>query len=334
MTHPPHSKLHQIVAIVGPTASGKSALSMALAQCAKQELGRGIELISMDSALVYRGMDIGTAKPSADELLAVPHHGINIREPWQTYSAANFAKDTHLWIEEILSRNNIPVIVGGTMLYWRALTQGLTDLPPANPELRQAMEAEAKLHGWEVIHQRLAKLDPITAARLPVGDTQRIQRALEIVLVSGKPMSEFLAEDPYGDSRDEARVPYQLISLEPEKRSWLHERIEKRFDQMLALGFLEEMKKLQADPRIQPELPSMRAVGYRQAWEYLNNEISFGEFREKAIAATRQLAKRQLTWLRAMPSRRVFDPSNTQQMQDALQACIQACKIYLTESSS
>lgn len=311
-----------ILAIVGPTASGKSALSMSLANEVARELHRNIEIISMDSALVYKGMDIGTAKPSIEELTKVPHHGINICEPWEVYSAAQFTRDTNRWISEIRTRGNIPVIVGGTMLYWRALTQGLTDLPPADPLLRREMEDQAKVHGWASIHERLAELDPITAARLPIGDTQRIQRALEIVLTTGKPMSEFLKEDPYGESRDDSRFANQLISLEPKERSWLHERIVRRFDQMIEQGFLEEMKVLKSNPQIHAELPSMRAVGYRQAWEYLDDEISFDEFREKGIIATRQLAKRQLTWLRAMSSRKVFDPSLPDDMTQALNACM------------
>jgi tRNA dimethylallyltransferase len=311
-----------ILAIVGPTAGGKSALSMSLAEQVSSELGCSIEIISMDSALVYKGMDIGTAKPSAEELAKVRHHGINICEPWEVYSAAQFTRDTNQWIKEIRGRGNIPVIVGGTMLYWRALTQGLTDLPPADPLLRQEMEEQARVYGWESIHERLAELDPITAARLPVGDTQRIQRALEIVLTTGKPMSAFLAEDPYGESRDDSRLANHLISLEPEERSWLHERIVRRFDLMLEEGFLEEMKTLKSNPLIHAELPSMRAVGYRQAWEYLDEHIDFKEFREKSIIATRQLAKRQLTWLRAMNSRKVFDPSKPEGINKALDACM------------
>lgn len=315
-----------ILAIVGPTASGKSALSLNLAKQVARDLGKNIEIISMDSALVYKGMDIGTAKPSKEELAQIPHHGINICEPWEVYSAAQFTSDTHRWISEIRARGNIPVIVGGTMLYWRALTQGLTGLPPADPLLRQEMEEQAKVHGWESIHRQLAQLDPITAARLPVGDTQRIQRALEIVLTTGKPMSAFIAEDPYGQSRDDSRLANQLISLEPEQRSWLHERIVRRFDLMLEEGFLEEMKVLKSNPQIHAELPSMRAVGYRQAWEYLDETIDFETFREKSIVATRQLAKRQLTWLRAMGSRKVFDPSKPEAMENALNACMEYLK--------
>ena len=310
-----------ILGIVGPTASGKSALSMALVAAAAKR-NTTIELISMDSALVYKGMDIGTAKPSKEELEAAIHHGINICEPWETYSAAHFAKDAKRWIQEIITRGNVPVIVGGTMLYWRALTQGLTDLPPADPAIRQEIEDEAKKLGWGAIHQRLAELDPITAARLPVGDTQRVQRALEVALVTGEPMSSWIAKMPYSDSRDTSGHEYSLISLEPENRSWLHQRIEMRFDQMLEAGFLEEMKVLIAHPEVHSELPSMRAVGYRQGWEFLCGKLTAADFRNKSIIATRQLAKRQLTWLRAMPSRQVFEPSDPQKMKAALAACL------------
>lgn len=313
--------LENILAIVGPTASGKSALSMALAEAADKKNLR-IELISMDSALVYKGMDIGTAKPNIQERNLVPHHGIDICQPWETYSAANFSKDASRWANEIRSRGNIPVIIGGTMLYWRALTQGLTNLPPADPQLRKEIEDEAKIQGWEFIHARLAELDPITAQRLPAGDTQRVQRALEIILLTGKPMSELLAQDPYGQSRDSAKLPHHLISLEPAERSWLHERIARRFIQMIDDGFIEEMKRLMSNPEVSAEIPSMRAVGYRQGWEFLSDLISFEDFKEKSIAATRQLAKRQLTWLRAMPSREVFDPSKTEDMAGALNSCL------------
>lgn len=313
--------LNNVLAIVGPTASGKSALSMALAEAADKK-NRCIELISMDSALVYKGMDIGTAKPTLEERSLVAHHGIDICQPWETYSAANFAKDAHRWAQEIKARGNIPVIIGGTMLYWRALTQGLTDLPPADPLLRKEIEDEAKIQGWEFIHARLAELDPITAQRLPAGDTQRVQRALEIILLTGKPMSELIAKDPYGDSRDAAKLSHHLVSLEPAQRSWLHERIALRFNQMLDAGFIEEMKRLMSNPEVTAELPSMRAVGYRQGWEYLSDLIDLEDFREKSIAATRQLAKRQLTWLRAMPSRQVFDPSKSEDMAGALNSCL------------
>ncbi len=313
--------IENILAIVGPTASGKSALSMALAEAADKKNLR-IELISMDSALVYKGMDIGTAKPSIEERTSVAHHGIDIRQPWETYSAANFAKDTQRWTKDIRARGNIPVIIGGTMLYWRALTQGLTNLPPADPQLRKEIEDEAEIQGWDFIHARLAELDPITAQRLPVGDTQRVQRALEIALLTGKPMSELLEKEPYGESRDSAKLAHHLISLEPEERSWLHERIALRFLQMIDAGFIEEMKRLMSHPELTAELPSMRAVGYRQGWEFLSDLISFEDFKDKSIAATRQLAKRQLTWLRAMPSREVFDPSKSDNMTAALKSCL------------
>lgn len=321
------SELEPIIAIVGPTASGKSALSMALVEEAKSTLGIQLEIISMDSALVYKGMDIGTAKPSLQERSLVAHHGIDICDPWESYSAANFANDTHRWIREIRDRGNVPIIVGGTMLYWRALTQGLTNLPPADPQLREDLENEAKEIGWEGLHRRLCELDPVTGQRLHPSDTQRIERALEVILLTGKPLSELIAENPYGESRDEAKIAHTLISLEPEDRSWLHERIALRFKEMLDVGFLNEMNRLINHPAIHAELPSMRAVGYRQAWEYLAQKISYDEFVDKGIAATRQLAKRQLTWLRAMPSRQVYDPSNPEKMKAALNAALHAIQV-------
>lgn len=314
-------ELKPIVAIVGPTASGKSALSMSLVEEAKRH-GHTLEIISMDSALVYKGMDIGTAKPSIEERTQVAHYGIDICEPWQTYSAANFANDALAWAHDIRQRGNIPLIVGGTMLYWRALTQGLTQLPPADPQLRADLEKEADEIGWEGLHRRLCELDPVTGQRLHPSDTQRIERALEVILLTGKPMSELIAENPYSESRDDATLAHTLFSLEPDDRSWLHERIAFRFHQMLEQGFLDEMKQLMKNPAIHEELPSMRAVGYRQAWEYLSEKISYDEFINKGIAATRQLAKRQLTWLRAMPSRLNFDPSKPEKMKAAREAAL------------
>jgi tRNA dimethylallyltransferase len=312
-----------VIAIVGPTASGKSAMSMRVAKAA-QTHGRTIELISMDSALVYKGMDIGTAKPSAEEMATVIHHGINICEPETPYSAAKFAKDAKRWISEIHQRGNIPMIVGGTMLYWRALAHGLSDMPPASPEIRAAIERKAAQLGWAAIHQELMQVDPITAERLEINDSQRVQRALEIFLISGKPMSSWISEEPKDSGRHSGDSPIQfrLLSIEPSDRGILHERIAQRFEIMMQQGFLDEMRLLLKNSALTPELPSMRAVGYRQAWAYLNGEISLEHFKEQSIAATRQLAKRQLTWLRGIADREIFDPLTSSDMDRCEQVCL------------
>ncbi len=317
MNHP------SVIAIVGPTASGKSAMSMRVAQAAKAR-GKTIELISMDSALVYKGMDIGTAKPSAEDMAAVIHHGINICDPETPYSAAKFAKDTKNWINEIHHRGHIPMIVGGTMLYWRALAHGLSDMPPASPEIRADIERKAAQLGWPAIHQELMQVDPMTAKRLEVNDTQRVQRALEIFLISGKPMSSWINEEPKdnGRARGDLPIQFRLLSIEPSDRGILHQRIAQRFDLMMHQGFLDEMHLLRQNSALTPELPSMRAVGYRQAWEYLNGEISLEKFKEQSIAATRQLAKRQLTWLRGITNREIFDPLNPSDMDRCEQVCL------------
>jgi tRNA dimethylallyltransferase len=313
--------LENILAIVGPTASGKSTLSFELANFAKR-YGIYIEIISMDSALVYKGMDIGTAKPSLKEQALIPHHGLNIREPWQSYSAAQFAKDVLRWADDIKSRGHVPIIVGGTMLYWRALMQGLTDLPATSPEVRAKIAQEASAIGWNAMHEKLQSIDPQTALRLPAGDTQRISRALEVFAMTGKPMSEFLALQPYSNSRDDASFAHCLVSLEPQDRGWLHERIRERFMYMLDHGFLDEVQLLLSHANMNPELPSMRAVGYRQAISYLNHETTYAEFVEAGLAASRQLGKRQLTWLRAMPSRHVIDPSSKDFLPEAINTCL------------
>jgi tRNA dimethylallyltransferase len=315
-----------VIAIVGPTASGKSAIAMQIARTAKS-LGKTVEIISMDSALVYRGMDIGTAKPSKAEMQEVRHHGIDIAEPEDPYSAAKFAHDAKQWLKEIRERNNIPLIVGGTMLYWRALAHGLSNMPPASPEIRAEIESRAAKLGWPAIHDELREVDPETAARLEKNDTQRVQRALEIYLQSGKPMSEWLQEQPKDSGRGEpdnstngdAPLKLRLISIEPSDRSVLHDRIAKRFEVMMAEGFLDEMKALHQNPRLHPDLPSMRAVGYRQAWDYLDGNITAQEFQDQAIAATRQLAKRQLTWLRGIQAKEVIDSLDSSQMKQCEQ---------------
>lgn len=278
---------------MGPTASGKSALAMALSQRLP------IEIVSVDSALVYCGMDIGSAKPTVLERQQVPHHLIDIRDPAQAYSAAEFVRDATTLIPDINQRNRLPMLVGGTMLYFKALNEGLNDMPGANAEIRAQLEAEAAQTGWPALHQRLQQIDPLSASRLKPGDAQRIQRALEVYLLTGKPLSHF-----HGENKAPALHFNTLkIALLPDDRSALHARIAQRFEQMLAAGFLDEVAQLRARGDLHANLPAMRAVGYRQAWDYLDGKISsLEELCERAIAATRQLAKRQMTWLRSWPA--------------------------------
>jgi tRNA dimethylallyltransferase len=316
------SKQDPILCIVGPTGAGKTHLAMSLAEYAKS-IGQTIELISMDSALVYRGLDIGSAKPSKAEQAAVIHHLIDILEPTEVYSAARFANDTKRLCKEIRERGNIPVVVGGTMLYWRAWAYGLSSLPPANPEIRARLDEEGKTLGWPAMHQKLAQVDPQTALRLEPNDSQRVQRALEVFEITGKPMSTLLADSPSEDGREGSTIPdwIKLVSLEPTDRKCLHQNLEKRFDEMLAAGFLDEVKTLRTNPELHADLPAIRSVGYRQAWEYLNGEIDLEQMRYKALAATRQLGKRQLTWLRAIAGRNTFDPFNPNEMKAAIEFC-------------
>ena len=288
------------LALVGPTASGKTAIALALA--AEWPL----EIISVDSALVYQGMDIGTAKPTLAERQAVVHHLIDIRDPAQSYSAADFARDATALIADIRGRGKLPLLVGGTMLYIKALIEGLDDLPLANPAVRADIEEEAHDRGWPALHAELALVDPPTAQRLPPHDSQRIARALEVWRITGKPLSSF-----FGTTRV-AGPRVALLSLEPQDRKWLHQRIEQRFDAMLEQGLVDEVKALRSRGDLQADLPSMRCVGYRQAWEALNDieegialATAMRLMRERGIAASRQLAKRQLTWLRGMPLRNV-----------------------------
>nr|WP_315494595.1 tRNA (adenosine(37)-N6)-dimethylallyltransferase MiaA [uncultured Rhodoferax sp.] len=290
------------ICLAGPTASGKTAAALAIAE------RHPSEIISVDSALVFRGMDIGTAKPSAAELAAVPHHLIDIRDPLNAYSAAEFVRDAQTLICDIAARGKLPLLVGGTMLYFKALFDGLDDMPAANPEVRAALDAEATEKGWPAMHAELALVDPITAARLAPADSQRIQRALEVYRISGLPLSHFHAASTA--IKTEAARAYStgaraLISLEPADRAWLHGRIAQRFDTMLAQGFMDEVQALRARGDLHLDLPSVRCVGYRQAWEALDGLWPMAELRDKGIFATRQLAKRQITWLRSMPQRQV-----------------------------
>ena len=287
-----------VLALAGPTASGKTAAALAIAQA------HGAEIISVDSALVYRGMDIGTAKPSAAERAAVPHHLIDIRDPLNAYSAAEFAADASRLIGEINARGKLALLVGGTMLYFKALFDGLHAMPPADVQVRAELDARGARDGWPALHAELARVDPTTAARLAPNDAQRIQRALEVFMVSGRPLSEFHAAQDEDRTAASKYVP--LFSLEPADRAWLHERIAQRFDAMLDAGFVDEVKALRARGDLHAGLPSMRCVGYRQAWEVLDAHAPLDGLRDKGIAATRQLAKRQLTWLRGMAQRRVI----------------------------
>ena len=311
-----------ILCIVGPTGSGKTHLAMSLAEYAKS-LGLRLELISMDSALVYRGLDIGSAKPTKAEQAAVIHHLIDILEPNEVYSAARFAKDAKRLCEEIQSRGNIPVVVGGTMLYWRAWAHGLSALPAANPEIRARLDKEGNTLGWPAMHTKLVQVDPETAARLQPNDSQRVQRALEVFEITGKPMSVLLADSPSEDGREGSAIPawINLVALEPSDRKRLHQNLEKRFDEMLLAGFLDEVRMLKNNPALHADLPAIRSVGYRQAWEYLNGDIDAEQMRYKALAATRQLGKRQLTWLRAIAGRKTFDPFNPAELKAALDYC-------------
>jgi len=302
------SKPLPAIAIAGPTASGKTASALALAAVLAPRLP--VEIISVDSALVYRGMDIGTAKPTRAEQAAVPHHLIDIRDPLQAYSAAEFVQDAQRLIAEIRARGALPVLVGGTMLYFKALFDGIDDMPPADPAVRAQLEAQAAEQGWPALHAELARVDPATAARLAPADSQRIQRALEVWHVSGLPLSHFHTIKKGSDSQDKVMAA-TLFSLEPAHRTWLHERIARRFDTMLAEGFVDEVRQLRARGDLHPDLPAMRCVGYRQAWEALDAQAAAGPgapldltgLRERGLAATRQLAKRQITWLRSMPNR-------------------------------
>jgi tRNA dimethylallyltransferase len=293
-----------------------------------------IEIISMDSALVYQGMDIGTAKPTLSEMQEVPHHLIDIRQPWQSYSAAEFAQDAHRLIPEIQSRGKIPVLVGGTFLYLKALVSGLDDLPSTSPEIRQRVLENAQAQGWPALHQTLKDIDPQTALRLSPNDAQRIGRAMEVWLMTGQTLSSLQTKRHASADGKSSSLGVCLISLEPSRREWLHERISQRFHAMLDQGFLREFLHLYVDPQLHGALPSMRCVGYRQAWDLLasfdhaqertlqalgldiEDTKSMGpayfQFVQASIAATRQLAKRQLTWLRSMPERQLLHCDNLQ----------------------
>ena len=292
------------IALMGPTASGKTALALEWAQRLDGEI------VSVDSALVYRGLDIGAAKPGADELARVRHHLVDIRDPWQPYSAAAFATDARAALDDIAARGKLPILAGGTGLYFHALLHGLSSMPSADPGTRAQLAAEAEARGWDALHAELAMIDPEAGARIHATDAQRIQRALEVHRLSGRTITEWRRDPP------PPRLPFKVLKLilAPPERAVLHERIERRFDLMLQASFLDEVRRLQAIPQLQAHpdplgLPALRAVGYRQAWEHLDGATDPDEFRARAIHATRQLAKRQFTWLRGELDARWFDPA-------------------------
>ncbi len=295
--HDDRSDLPPVILIMGPTASGKTRTALALAASVPAEI------VSVDSAQVYRGMDIGTAKPDAAQRGAVPHHLIDILDPDASYSAARFAQDAAAGIRAITARGRIPILAGGTMLYFKALREGLSDLPEADPAMRTVIEGMALDIGWPALHATLTGIDPVTAARLDPNDAQRIQRALEVCWTTGRPMAEIIAEA----RRRPAPFRFVPIALEPGDRAVLHQRIAARFEEMLELGLIGEVRQLRATYALSPSMTSMRCVGYRQTWEYLDGAFGLAALRERAVAATRQLAKRQLTWLRAMPGVIRFD---------------------------
>jgi len=295
------------ICLAGPTASGKTAAALAFAA------EHPVEIVSVDSALVYRGLDIGSAKPTAAERAAVPHHLIDILDPAEAYSAARFVADANRLIAEITARGRLPLLVGGTMLYFKALREGLDAMPAADAGVRAALDARAASEGWPALHAELARVDPTTAARLAPNDAQRIQRALEVWQLTGRPLSAW-----HGAPRL-AADDLPLLALEPASRAWLHARIAERFDAMLAAGFVDEVRALRARGDLQPGLPSMRCVGYRQAWAALDAG-DLAPLRDTGIAATRQLAKRQLTWLRSMLPRTVIAGDADDALPQALQA--------------
>ncbi len=291
----------KVLAIMGATATGKSGLSMLLAE----EIP--IEIISVDSALIYQGMDIGTAKPSAEELARVPHHLINIMIPSETYSASSFVEDVHKIVKEIFGRGNLPVLVGGTMMYFHALQQGMASLPSADAAIRSLL-----LQQWQndpqVLHQRLKAVDEVAATRIHYNDQQRVCRALEVFELTGKPLSQHQKEGREQQSKALTEFELIKIALLPADRKVLHAKIEQRFKQMLSQGFMAEVEQLYLQPELHPDLPSIRSVGYRQAWLFLQQEYDYDTFIEKALVATRQLAKRQITWLRKEQDVLLLDP--------------------------
>jgi tRNA dimethylallyltransferase len=309
---------NKVIALMGPTASGKTGLAARLVQ------EFPLEIISVDSALVYRGMDIGTAKPDTELLKLAPHRLIDLCQPWETYSAAQFARDAVAAVAEIRAAGNIPLLVGGTMLYFQALEQGLSPLPGAHAGVRDELAARAREQGWAVLYEQLQQIDPVAAKRIHPNDRQRIQRALEVYQVSGRTLTELqgAAEPALGNSQ------WLKLVISPADRKVLHRRIEQRFEQMLNSGLVAELENLRKDPRLLAELPAMRSVGYRQAWQFLEGEFDQQELLARGIYASRQLAKRQLTWLRRMPDTQWLDPQDPA-FEDQIEATIRQ---FLTDT--
>jgi tRNA dimethylallyltransferase len=309
-----HHEPPLVVCLMGPTASGKSLLAMEVAKRIP------VEIVSVDSAQVYRGMNLGTAKPSVEERGSVPHHLIDLIEPTERYSAARFREDALRVINDIVSRGRLPLLVGGTMLYFRALLEGLSPLPQADPGIRADIELQARERGWASLHEDLARVDPLTASRIKRGDPQRIQRALEIFRLTGSPPSQLM------QASEEQQPPVRALrfALAPvADRSELHHRIAVRFESMLEAGLVEELRMLKSQHPLAPEMPSMRCVGYRQAWQYLEGDINRAELRDHGVYATRQLAKRQITWLRSTPDTRLFDLANANTVASMAQSLIE-----------
>lgn len=290
--------IQSVFCLMGPTASGKTEFALQLAGSLP------VDVISVDSALVYRGMDIGTAKPDSATLQRVPHRLIDIRDPVETYSAGEFVRDASREIDSVLAAGRVPLLVGGTMMYFRSLIHGIANLPQADAAIRAAIDDEAAARGWPVMHQQLAEIDPVAAARINANDSQRIQRALEVHRISGKTLTDWQASAP-AKQNDYAFIKVGLVS---DSRALLHERIAERLQKMLDGGFIDEVRALMKTPDLTPDHPSMRAVGYRQFWSHLAGNVDLQEATEKTLAATRQLAKRQLTWLRSETSLIVVDP--------------------------
>lgn len=313
------SSLPKIITLMGPTASGKTDLAIFLAEHFP------VDIISVDSALVYRGLDIGSAKPSADELAKAPHRLLDVVDPAEAYSAARFRKDALREIDEIIKSGRIPLLVGGTMLYFRALLQGLSELPESDQVTRKKLEQQAKEIGWEKMHQRLAEVDTEAAKRIHPNDPQRISRALEVYEMTGKPMSQLQKE------QKAEPLPYKVLKLAliPSDRAVLHQRIEKRFALMLQNGFIDEVKSLRDRGDLHEDLPAIRAVGYRQVWSYLESRIDYTEMQERGVIATRQLAKRQLTWLRSEKDLTIYDLSRYSE-QHIQESVLKTVKQYLS----
>ena len=301
--------------LMGPTASGKSALAM--------ELVRRLpcDIISVDSALVYRGMDIGTAKPTTDELTEAPHRLIDLRDPLQSYSAADFCQDALQEMAAITAQGRIPLLVGGTMLYFKALLEGLSPLPEADPQVRATIEAQAAESGWGALHAELCRIDPVAGARIHRNDPQRLSRALEVFRITGKTLTELTQQQGPG-------LPYQTLqyAIAPQERVLLRQRIAERFDAMLALGFETEVRNLMARGDLHPELPSMRCVGYRQMWDYLSGVLDYAEMRYRGIVATNQLAKRQMTWLRGWSHPLIWLETGSQLNPDIILRDVGSCE--------